>query len=149
MSSISLFWVITATIFFSSVKKLRHGDTSGVALTEEQPYIAYFTPDIINQKQINIRIIKLKCISAPRSWSRVNNTVVLTILTFQHIQCLHLMYAEVAWALVSSGTQVQPQIIPDPGYLPDYLSISYDYAITKNNVVLQYIFYKDSQKHQN
>ena len=52
----------------------------------------------------------------------------LTILTFQHIQCLHLMYAEVAWVLVSSGTQVQPQIIPDPDYLPDYLSVSYDYV---------------------
>ena len=71
---------------------------------------------------------KLKCISAPINWSRVNNTVVLTILTFLHIQCLHL-YLEVAWALVSSETQVQPQIIPDPGYLPNYLSISYDYAL--------------------
>ena len=59
------------------------------------------------------------------------------------------MYADVAWALVSSGTQVQQQIIPDPVYLPDYLSVSYDYAITKNNMVLQYIFYKDSQKYQN
>ena len=49
-------------------------------------------------------------------------------MTFQHVQYLHLMYAEVAWVLVSSGTQVQPQIIPDPDYLPDYLSISYDYA---------------------
>ena len=39
-----------------------------------------------------------------------------------------LMYAEVAWVLVSSGTQVQPQIILDPDYLPDYLSVSYDYA---------------------
>ena len=86
---------------------------------------------MINQKLINIRIIKLKCISAPRSWSHINNTVVLTILTFQHIQCLHLMYAEVAWALVSSGTQVQPQIIPDPGHLPDYLSVSYDYVLNK------------------
>ena len=37
------------------------------------------------------------------------------------------MYAEVAWALVSSGTQVQPQIIPDPGYLPGYPSVFYDY----------------------
>ena len=44
----------------------------------------------------------------------------MTILTFRHIQCLHLMYAEVAWVLVSSGTQVQPQIIIDPDYLPDY-----------------------------
>ena len=58
----------------------------------------------------------------------LNNTVVLTILTFQHIQYLHLMYAKVAWVLVSSGTQVQPQIMPDPDYLPDCLSISYDHA---------------------
>ena len=35
--------------------------------------------------------------------------------------------AEVAW--VSSGTQVQPQVILDPDYLPDYLSVSYDYGI--------------------
>ena len=27
---------------------------------------------------------------------------------------------------VSSETQVQPQIILDPDYLPDYLSVSYD-----------------------
>ena len=59
-----------------------------------------------------------------------NNTVVFTILIFQHIQCLHLMYAEVAWVLVFSGTQVQSQIIPDPDYLPDCLSVSYDYAVT-------------------
>ena len=38
------------------------------------------------------------------------------------------MYAEVAWVLVSSGTQVQPQIILNPDYLPDYLSVSYDYT---------------------
>ena len=48
-------------------------------------------------------------------------------LTFRHIQCLHLMYAEIAWVLVSSGTQVQPQVTLDPVYLPDYLSVSYDY----------------------
>ena len=109
--------------------------SSGIAIllelfSQRSNYIlhCYFTPGIINQKQINIRIKKLKYFSAPRSWSRVNNTVVLTIMTFQHIQCLHLMYAEVAWALVSSGTQVQPQIIADPGYLSDYLSISHDYG---------------------
>ena len=39
------------------------------------------------------------------------------------------MYAEVAWVLVSSWTQVQPQIILDPDYLLDYLSIPYDYDI--------------------
>ena len=38
------------------------------------------------------------------------------------------MYAQVAWVLVSSGTQVQPQIILDQCYLPDNLSVSYDYA---------------------
>ena len=48
-----------------------------------------------------------------------------------HIQCLHLMYAEVAWELVSSRTQVQLQIIINPDYLPDYLSVSYDYASNK------------------
>ena len=31
---------------------------------------------------------------------------------------------------VSSGTQVQPQVILDPDYLPDYLSVSYDYGNT-------------------
>ena len=54
----------------------------------------------------------------------------MTILAFWHIQCLHLMYAEVAWVLVSSGTQVQPQVILDPDYLPDYLFVSYDYVNT-------------------
>ena len=68
--------------------------------------------------------------SAPRSWSNKKNTVVLTILTFQHIQCLHLMYAEVARVLVFLETQVQPEIILDPDYLPDYLFVSDDYEIT-------------------
>ena len=49
------------------------------------------------------------------------------VLIFRHIQCLHLMYAEVAWVLVSSETQVQPQMILDPDYFPDYLFVSYDY----------------------
>ena len=55
----------------------------------------------------------------------IKNTVVLI---FRHIQCLHLMYSEVAWILVSSGTQAQPQIILNPDYFPDYLSVSYDYV---------------------
>ena len=38
------------------------------------------------------------------------------------------MHAEIAWALASSGAQVQPQIILDPDYLPEYLSVSYDYG---------------------
>ena len=39
------------------------------------------------------------------------------------------MNSEVAWVLVSSGTQAQAQIILDPDYLPDYLSVSYDYNL--------------------
>ena len=33
------------------------------------------------------------------------------------------------WVLVSLGTKVQPQIILEPDYLPDYLLISYDYVL--------------------
>ena len=47
------------------------------------------------------------------------------------MQCLHLMNSEVAWVLVSSESQVQPKIILDPDYLPDYLSLSYDYGSSK------------------
>ena len=79
-------------------------------------------------------MIKLSCISAPRSWSHIKNTVVLTILTFRHIQCLHLMYAEVAWVLVYSGTQVQRQIILDPDYLPESPSVSCDYVDSNYNI---------------
>ena len=32
---------------------------------------------------------------------------------------------------VSLGAQVQPQVILDPDYLPDYFSVSYDYGIAK------------------
>ena len=35
-----------------------------------------------------------------------------------------MMYAEIAWVLVSSRTQVQPQVIFDPDYLLDHLSVS-------------------------
>ena len=59
----------------------------------------------------------------------IKNTVVLI---FRHIHCLYLMYSEVAWVLVSSGTQFQPQIILDPDHLPNYPSISYDYATSCN-----------------
>ena len=57
----------------------------------------------------------------------MKNTVVLTILIFRHIKGLHLMYTELAWILVSSGTQVQPQIILDPSHFSDYPSVSHDY----------------------
>ena len=71
----------------------------------------------------------MRFISASKSWSHVKNTVILNILTSRHIKCLHLMYAEVAWVIVSSGFQVQLQVILDPDNLSDYLSVSYDYDI--------------------
>ena len=40
------------------------------------------------------------------------------------------MHAEVAWLIVSSGTQVQSQIMLDPNYLPNYPSVSYDYGVS-------------------
>ena len=71
--------------------------------------------------------------SALQEVAHMKNTVVFI---FQHIQCLHLMDSEVAWVLVSSGTQVQPQIILDSDYLPDYLSVSYEYV----NIDLNFSF---------
>ena len=56
----------------------------------------------------------------------IKNTV---FLICWHIQCLHLVNSEVAWLLISLGIQVQLQIILNPDYLPDYLSVSYDYVI--------------------
>ena len=41
------------------------------------------------------------------------------------------MNSEVANVLVSLGIQVQPQIILDLDCFSDYLSVSYDYAISK------------------
>ena len=38
---------------------------------------------------------------------------------------------EATWVLVSSGTQVQPQVILKPDYLSDHLSVSYDFGYTK------------------
>ena len=128
MSSISWFWVITAIIFFSSVKKLRYSDRYIWSCSGRGATIYYTVYARHQSKTDYIRIIKSKCDSAPRSWAHINNTVALTILTFQHIQCLHLMYSEVAWVPVSLGTQVQPQITPNPDDLPDYLSVSYGYA---------------------
>ena len=52
----------------------------------------------------------------------IKNTI---ILVFRHIQRLHLMYSEIGWVLVSSKTQVQPQIILDPDYLADRLSLRF------------------------
>ena len=42
-----------------------------------------------------------------------------------------------AWVLLSSGSQVQPQIMLDPDYPPDYLSVSYDYDSTDHDEKLQ------------
>ena len=58
----------------------------------------------------------------------INNIVVLI---FRYFQYLHLMYSKLAWVVVFSGTQVQPQIILEPDYLSDYLSVSYGYVPMK------------------
>ena len=50
------------------------------------------------------------------------------VLIIQHIECLPLMYSEVAWVLVlkNSRTQAQPQVMLNPDYLPEYISVFYD-----------------------
>ena len=69
----------------------------------------------------------------------MKNAVALTILTFRHIQYLHLMYAELVWVLVSLETQVLPQITLDQDYPPDYVSVSYDYDDSQKRPVLNSI----------
>ena len=49
-------------------------------------------------------------------------------IIFPQILDLHLMNSDIDWGLVSSGTQVQPQIIFDTDDFPDYLLVSYDYV---------------------
>ena len=49
-------------------------------------------------------------------------------IIFPQILDLHLMNSDVDWVLVSSRTQVQPQIIFDTDDFPDYLLVSYDYV---------------------
>ena len=67
----------------------------------------------------------------------LNNTV---ILIFQQIQCLNLMYSGVAWVLLSSRKQVQPQIILDTDYLPDYLFFSYDFATMLHSRIFSFSY---------
>ena len=73
----------------------------------------------------------------------IKNTVVLI---FWHIQCFHFMNFEVAWALVSFRTLVQPQIVLYPGYLLDYLSVSYQYNFT---IFSRFSASKTNKKHFN
>ena len=44
------------------------------------------------------------------------------------------MYSEVAWVLVFLRIQIHLQIIPNPDYLPDYLSVSYEYAKSNETI---------------
>ena len=53
----------------------------------------------------------------------VNNAILLIFWYFQCLRCI-AMYSEVGVLLVSSGTQVQPQVVLEPNYLPYYLSVS-------------------------
>ena len=67
-------------------------------------------------------------------------------MILRYFQCLHLLYSEVAWVLVSSGTQVQLQAILEPDYLPGYLSVSYDYVVTYTTVISIKPFIKQKSK---
>ena len=80
-------------------------------------------------------------ISAPRNWSHKE----YSCFDFRHIHYLHLMYSEVVWVLVSSGTQARPQIILDPEYLPNYLPVSYDYGNSKIHAFKKPVFWKNSR----
>ena len=53
-------------------------------------------------------------------------------LIFQHIQYLHLVNSEAAWVLVYLRTPVRPQLILNPDYLSDYLSVSYAIGSNKS-----------------
>ena len=57
------------------------------------------------------------------------------------------MYSEVAWVLISSRTQVQPQITLKLEYLPDYLSVSYDYDLQENLFGTNFFFGKVASTH--
>ena len=50
--------------------------------------------------------------------------IITVVLIFPHV-------SEVVWILVSSETQVRPQMTLDRDYLPGYLSISYDYDLNE------------------
>ena len=67
-------------------------------------------------------------------------------MILRYFQCLHLLHSEVAWVLVSSGTQVQLQTILEPDYLPGYLSVSYDYVVTYTTVISIKPFIKQKSK---
>ena len=49
--------------------------------------------------------------------------------------------AEVGWALVSLGTQVQLQIILDPDYLPDHLSVLITMLLLTTTLLLANCFF--------
>ena len=53
----------------------------------------------------------------------VNNAILLIFWYFQCLRCI-TMYSEVGVLLISSGTQVQPQVVLEPNFLPYYLSVS-------------------------
>ena len=102
---------------------LLYSVSPGVILEEEQSCIAKFTPGIINLKQINIRTIEWRYISATRSWSQ------------KQYNCFDFPAYSMFWGNLS--TQVQPPIILDPDYFPDRLPYDYDIMITYEQAILQ------------
>ena len=102
---------------------LLYSVSPGVILKEEQSCIAKFTPGIINSKQINIRTIEWRYISATRSWSQ------------KEYNCFDFPAYPMFWCCV--GTRVQPSIILDPDYFPDRLPYDCDIMITYKQAMWQ------------
>ena len=75
--------------------------------------------------RVNIRTIK----SRHQCSKKVIMVKKKVDLIFRHIQCWYLINSEVAWVLVSLGTQVHTEMIIDPDYLPEYFFASYAYAL--------------------
>ena len=70
----------------------------------------------------------MKDISVPQEAGHIKNTV--SSFDFPAHPMFPFDELWVAWVLVSSEIQVQPQIILHSDYLPHYLSVSYDYVST-------------------
>ena len=97
--------------------------------------VAYHPITSNNCHNVVPAVLLLYSVTSGFQWNKVTSVLQETghmkntiVLFFQCIQCLDLMYSEVALVLVSSGTQIQMQIIFGQDYVPGCLSVSYDYA---------------------
>ena len=114
--------VITAAIFSSSVK-------SGIVILLE--LFSQRGNHILHSLHKGSSIKNRFRYSAPRTWSNIKNTVVLTILNFP----AHSVFIfDVCWdslgASIFRNSSSTANNTRCPDYLPDYLFVSDDYEIT-------------------